>query len=64
MVKTGTIKFRLGEKFMEKTMDDRAVDTVFTLDIDNADGVDDDAGGEGGTKKKRKLVQSQVDKVS
>ena len=74
MVKSCSIRFRLGEKFKEKTMDDRNVDTIFSIDGDVIDDDDEDHDGDGDAKndvdaagkrnqKKRKLIQKQVDKV-
>ena len=70
MVKSCSIRFRLGEKFKEKTMDDRNVDTIFSIDGDIIDDDDEDHDGDAKSdvdgkrdKKKRKLIQKQVDKV-
>ncbi len=59
LVKSSTIKFRLNERFEEKTIDDRIVESIFST-VEND--VDDNQNDEKSTKSVE-LVQKQVDKV-
>lgn len=67
MVKTCSSKFRLNERFKEKTMDDRNVESIVSLvDASDDDDVDEENVAEekvGSGNKKMKLVHKQTDKV-
>ena len=63
LVKSSTIKFHLDERFEEKTIDDRIVESLFSTVEENEEDVDTNQNDDK-TTKTVKLVQKQVDKVS
>jgi len=68
MVKSSSAHFRLNEHFKEKTIDDRIVESVFSIvevDEESISSTGDENDSSNNKKKKKvKLVQKQIDKVN